>query len=398
MGRTPVHGVSRRRKSDINMPLGLSTSRAAGRSWRQRKTNERSSSTGQSHGADKSTRIQTRPQGEPHGVPSLACSSGEKEYGFLHKDQHSGDLMNIWSEPRRQQHKDSWSSTLLENLDSDEIRSPVISALGDVDFSYIDENQFDIIGSPADMIFPPLASCPDPQSSSPQFQQHHPKQQEKPLQLHAPHLLKDSTPTIGTLSCEGSNSSSGGTPIPYRADVNYWTTQLEELSQRACSSPIPLDEMLHYSSQLLPQVGEALRAAPPGELPTSPTHLVLILVCLTQTVALFEQCFSSIISGLAEPGSSSDISVRLGAFQVDREVQQALQVHVVGRELLAMLRVCKLVKQTMHLPDWNGTFERTHSLLLEDLQARTRTLACQVKQSGCQLRGSRFYNLHNAEV
>ena len=42
--------------------------------------------------------------------------------------------------------------------------------------------------------------------------------------------------------------------------------------------------------------------------------------------------------------------------------------------------VPKIIKQTLLQPDWNSISKRTHDLLLEDLQVRTKTLMYQIKQ------------------
>lgn len=79
-------------------------------------------------------------------------------------------------------------------------------------------------------------------------------------------------------------------------------------------------------------------------------------------------------------GSSNTLFLRLGAYQVDREAQQALQMHVVERELSAILQISMLIKQTLLQPEWDGSSSRTHGLLVEDLQVRTRAGAYQIKQ------------------
>ncbi|KAI1643798.1 uncharacterized protein F4817DRAFT_244263 [Daldinia loculata] len=374
MGRTPVDRANRRRKSSVAKAMGSYITSPGGSHHQQQQPHDWNSSNSLSSGVGDAEQ-----QIEQNGL-QFPGSSVERNYSLHHHNRPASDSMSISDEPTgQQQRKHSATSMLLDNI-GDDLQSPgfdpLISNFEDIDFSDIDDNHFEVIGTPLDLTFPRLISPQSPRASPSRQQQ---QQQQQQQQLHTTQLFGTSSSTT-TSSYQGPGSGqTPGTPHSSGGDVNYWTTQLEELSRRPHKSPMPLDEVLHQSSQLLPRVTEALRALPLAD-PLSSTHMILILVCLTQVITFFEQCMPSIICGLASTGSSGDLSLHLGAYQVDREVQQALQMHVVGKELSTVLQVSKLIKQTLLQPDWNNVSKRTHDLLLEDLQVRTKTLMYQMKQ------------------
>lgn len=49
------------------------------------------------------------------------------------------------------------------------------------------------------------------------------------------------------------------------------------------------------------------------------TPLLMILLCLTQTIALFEQCILSVIHSVSAAARPEDIALRLGAYQVNHD-------------------------------------------------------------------------------
>jgi hypothetical protein len=104
------------------------------------------------------------------------------------------------------------------------------------------------------------------------------------------------------------------------------------------------------------------------------TPLLMILLCVTQTIALFEQCILSVIHGAAS-SATKDIALHLGAYKVDREAQQALQRHLVTKELARIHHVAKLAKQVLQQPELTRVSKRIHCLLLDDLQAQANSLA-----------------------
>ncbi|KAI1468201.1 uncharacterized protein F4812DRAFT_358266 [Daldinia caldariorum] len=371
MGRTPGDRANRRRKSSVPKSMSSYINSPIS-SHQQQQQHDWNSSTSLSSGlGDSEQQIE-------QNEPQFTTSSVEGNYSVHHQNRSASDSMSISHGPTSQR-KHSTTSMLLDNI-SDDLQSPgfdpLISNFEDIDFSDIDDNHFEVIGTSLDLTFPRFVTPPSPRVSPTQQQQ-----QQQQQQLHATQLFGTSSSTT-TSASSYQGPGSGQTPsTPYSSggDVNYWTAQLDELSRRPHKSPMPLDEVLHQSSQFLPRVTEALRTLPSAD-PLPSTHMILILVCLTQVITFFEQCMPSVICGLATGGSSGDLSLHLGAYQVDREVQQALQMHIVGRELSSVLQVSKLIKQTLLQPDWNNIPKRTHDLLLEDLQVRTKTLMYQIKQ------------------
>lgn len=312
-------------------------------------------------------------------TPPFSGTSVEIDFDLYHHDRHDrplSDSIRVWDEPTSQQQKMSSTSALLNNI-GNELQTPRFDPLmpdfEDMDFSDIDHNTLENDGASLGMTFPQFIGSPSSRTSTAdQQQQKHP---------HTTRLV-DNSPSITASSHHSSGlNRAASTSHPLGNDIKFWTAQLEELSRKSYKCPIPLDEMLHHSSQLLPRVTEALRLLPSANpASSSATHLILILICLTHAITLFEQCVPFIICGLAINGSSSSLSLHLGAFQIDRDIQQALQMHVVGKELSTILRLSKLIKQMLLQPDWNDGLKRTHNLLLEDLQVRTKTLAYQIKQ------------------
>lgn len=159
-------------------------------------------------------------------------------------------------------------------------------------------------------------------------------------------------------------------------DIVSWATMLEELSLSRKTS-VALDDLLSKCSTLLPQVSHALRSLPPD--PSCMTPVVLILLCLTQAVALFEDCIPSVIRGISVDGSDA-IAVHIGGYEVDRDAQQVLQRHIINKEVCKILHASKLVKQALHQPWLASVSQRAHGLLVEDLQVRVRNLLQMVKE------------------
>jgi hypothetical protein len=331
----------------------------------------------------------------------------------------ANDHISIWDEPtgssqeqqqqqqqqeqqeQQKQHRkrkeDEQFKTLLDNIGSELDGSlefnQLTSPLDEIDFSSIDYGHFEVTERPIDVAFPQaaLAQCSRP--SSPASQKHTQPQQQQKKKQQQPQLRLQSPPVFNTLPSSSFSLSSqsyqdlryglrqtAGTLGSSTAGIQYWTTQLEELSDTLQELPIPLDGMLRHSSQLLPRTKDALHSLHSADVSSCPTSLILILACLSQIVTLFEQCIPSVLAGPSVAGLS-DLSLRLGDYQVDRQAQQALQTHIVGKELSSMLHVTKLIRHTLLSTEWRNISKRTHDLLLEDLQVRTLRLIFQMKQN-----------------
>ena len=258
---------------------------------------------------------------------------------------------------------------------------PHISTSDDIDFSSINDLHFEVEDDSLDLAFPRLVATQTPLFSPITSQTHiePPQQRSQPrLEITKSSSTSSSTTSQGFEDSNGGLSQASSMPSPSPDVVHYWTAQLEELCQTLQKSPVPLDGMLRISSQLLPHTSEVLRSLHSAHVPSFATSLLLILVCLAQAVTLFEQCVPSVLSDRPTAGSS-DLSLRLGEFQVDRKAQQMLQIHIVSKELSSMLQVFKLIRQTLSRPEWCNASKRTHNMLLEDLQVRIETLLYQIK-------------------
>ncbi|KAJ4288098.1 hypothetical protein N0V90_012115 [Kalmusia sp. IMI 367209] len=255
----------------------------------------------------------------------------------------SPELEKLWDESRSL-HTDA----NFMDMAREPSRNGSATTVSDMDFEDIDA----LLDSPLDAEFPQIIHAPSPQARI---------QQQAPSQPSYPQSIIEKQVDV----------------MHSASNIASWTTALEKLSRASTTSTIALDELLHNSSLLLPQVTEALRMLPSD--PSSMTSLLLILLCLTQTMALFEQCIPSVIRGLVACGPQ-DISLRLGAFQVDREAQQALQKHVINKELSRILQASKQVKQALQQPILASMPKRTHTLLIDDLHLRIKALVQVVKE------------------
>lgn len=375
-----MDGLSKRRKSSVHTGPESPIGTQSGLFHRQRHPSN--SSPGHPFIVVGGTALRNEP-----AISSSTAQTGAD--AFEDRNQFVNDAMGVWTQPAGEQDQDVSPSTLLDNI-SIELPSlgfdALLSNFEDSDFRYIDDSQFDLIETPSDLTYAQAPVFDHPSPQIPAFQQlehHQPRQDAYSKQAYQSPL--SSTPTPNEPTSDSGGQVISKEPSCSTSDVSFWAAQLEELSRRPQTSPIPLDEMLHHSSQLFPRVAEALqKTPPPADEPPSSTNLILILVCLTQTVDLFERCVPPLLSSAAgAAGTPNDLSLRLGAYQVDRKVQQALQVHVVAGELSKVLGLCGLVRRALSRPGWPAAaagLGRAHSLLLEDLQARTRALAYQMKQ------------------
>lgn len=387
MGRMPAGGVGRRRKPSPHKNLDV----FAASSHPQQ---------GQHHDWDSVSPSENANCGDlqdDHHA-SLSTTSEEQQAPPLavSEDRGSSDIpindsMILWDEPNgpweqhQQQQQQQPFTPLVDNTGS-ELDStgfdPLILTFDDINFSDMEDEQYEVGESPIDLSFPRLAVAQSSRSS-PTTSQDHRQAQLQPSQVQFQTTQLFNAPSSITLqSYQNSNIQFAQTADTLNSSsegVQHWTTQLEELSRTLQKSPIPLDGMLHHSSQLLPCIREALHSLHSADAASCATSLILILVCLTQAITLFEQCVPSVLGGRFTAGSS-DLSLRLGAFQVDRKAQQALQMHIVSKELSSILQVANMIKQTLLRQEGRNVCKRTHDLLLEDLQVRTVTLVYQMKQ------------------
>lgn len=250
-------------------------------------------------------------------------------------DQLAAEPMAPWDEFSRE--PGSESGSLIRDVD-------------DMDFEDIQSTLLE--DDPLlDMNFPQFLPSPSPRSPTQQRRQTHPS--------------SDTSPST-------SSSSRFPDTAPPPSPIQTWTILLEQLSRAPNPSPIPLDTLLHTTSTLLPRATHALRSLPTDM--SCLTPLILIILCLTQAIALFEQCLPAVVRGLAAASGPRDMALRLGAFQVDREVQAALQRHIVGRELARILHVVQRARRVLRNPGLGGAEKRVHGVVVEDLVRRIKVL------------------------
>ncbi|KAI1359988.1 hypothetical protein F5Y08DRAFT_331875 [Xylaria arbuscula] len=369
MGRMPPGGVNKRRKSTVQKSQDVII--AAGHPLQRQSKDWNSPSP---FGMERSNGLQGDRE---HALPST--TSGDKGSPDLPVD----DSMSLWDELSDPLQQDQFKSLLANNGSDLDLLGfdPLISTFDDIDFSEMNDGNLEVEGCPIDLDFPQLSV---EQSSRPPSTTSHksPELQQQPSQMALRSRQFEMMPSSTMQTDQDSNygtQQTGGKHNPSKNDVQYWTTQLENLSRAVEGSAIPLDGMLHHSSQVLPRAKEALQSLQLAEGSSSSTNLILILVCLTQMAALFEHCVPAVLAGRSATGSS-DLALRLGDFQVDRRAQHALQMHVVSKELSSMLQILKLIKQTLLRADWSHIPKRTHDVLLEDLRVRTVMLVYQMKQ------------------
>jgi hypothetical protein len=271
----------------------------------------------------------------PSELDHLASETPFPLYGdsrTLH--QHDLDAFDANQEP------DSGSGSIIQDLD-------------DIDF---DDIQSTLLEDDAllDMNFPQLLPSPPPQLQIPQQLHNHP-----------------------TSETSASTTSLSGVPDkaePAPSLIQTWSSLLEQLSRTSSPSHVPLDTLLHTTSTLLPQATHTLTSLSADQCCLTP--LILIILCLSQVVSLFEQC------RVETSGGPSSLSLRLGDFQIDREVQAALQRHVVAKELVRMLHVVQTIRQLLKNPTLAGAEKKAHGVVADDLVRRIRALGALLAEKG----------------
>ncbi|KAI0546149.1 hypothetical protein F4679DRAFT_421568 [Xylaria curta] len=388
MGRTLPRGVSKRRKSTLHKALDLSA--AAGGQRQQQKP----------HDWDSVSLFDSIDGNEPssHQQVSAPTLLG----GMESSEAPIDDPMTLWDrlgghpqqqlrqqEAQNNQHVKSaleLTSGDLDNLGFD----PFASTFDDIDISDMGDGDLELGESSLNLTFPQTTVTPTSvfiTTSSPthlQSQRH--KSQAPPQSMQGLRIASSSSASRRSHDSDSELKTTSDAPNSLADGIRYWSTQLEALFHAVQRSPIPLDGTLHRSSQLLPRIRETLQSLQSADALTFPAVLVLILVCLAQMITLYEQCVPSVLAGSLSAGSGScDLSLLLGDFQVDRKAQQALQIHIVNKELLEILQVLRIIRQTLLRPEWHSTSKRTHDLLLDDVRVRTVTLVYQMKHKRAHL-------------
>ncbi|KAF1949856.1 hypothetical protein CC80DRAFT_497199 [Byssothecium circinans] len=316
MGRT-MDGVQKRRKSSAPKPPISTTSTASHGDIEEFDWTSTSSASTSTHQTDPFSNAVVNSE-----LERLANGSTE-----------------LWDGSRSLQHHDLGGSLIrdLDDMDFEDMQPTLL----DTDFAL-------------NIPFPPLIHSPFTRPST----------QQKHQALHSGDTAS---------STARSSKVPDAQVLTSATDLHTWTTLLEQLSRPPDPSPMPLDTLLHTTSTLLPRALRTLHALPPE--PARLTPLLLILLCLRQAIALFEQC---------SPSGTADLVLRLGAFQVDGEVQEALQKHIVGKELARMLHVTKVARKVLQLPGVGGVeAEQTaHGVVVDELLGRVKALGRVVWEKG----------------
>lgn len=195
------------------------------------------------------------------------------------------------------------------------------------------------------------------------------------LELYRP----SQPPSWASSSTSPAESSSLSSAVGEALDMASWVKHISDLNEKLSQSPLPLDEVLSANAHLLQSIPSALQW-----LPSDGSHLstvLIILICLTQILTLFEQCIHS-SSAKAPSQDKAGLTLQLGAFKVDMESQHGLQMHIVCKELMRVLEVGKSVRAALQRPQGGlGSQSRTYVALIEDVQRRVRVLVYFVKHS-----------------
>ncbi|KAI0401749.1 hypothetical protein F4802DRAFT_404096 [Xylaria palmicola] len=378
MGRTPPGGVGKRRRSNFHKTPDLF---AATSDQRQQQ---------QSHDWDSANLFDNLDGGElpsDQHVPTPTLLGGMESPGAP-----IDDPMSLWDQQEaqnNQHHLKSMTEPTGSDLDSLGF-DPFVSTFDDIGISDMGDGDLELRESSLDLTFPQTTVTPTsdllamPSPTQFQSQRHKPQAQLQSMQVLK--IASSSSPSQGSRDSDSELKTTSGAPNPPADGIRYWSTQLEALSHAVQRSPIPLDGMLHQSSQLLPRIRDTLQSLQAADALAFPAMLILILICLTQMIALYEQCVPAVLAGSPPAGSGlGDLSLRLGDFQVDRKAQQALQIHIVNKELLEILQVLKIIRQTLLRPEWHSPSKRTHEFLLDDVRVRTVTLVYQMKHKRAHL-------------
>jgi hypothetical protein len=179
-----------------------------------------------------------------------------------------------------------------------------------------------------------------------------------------------------SMSTESLSISSSTTNSRSTTDM---ATQIHELSQKLSRSPLALDEVLNVNASYLQSIHSDV-----SKLPTDPSRMstiLMIIICLTQVLALFEACISpSTVKALFDIANGP--TLLLGSFQVDLESQRQMRIQIVQKELMKVFDVARgLMRALQQHPIAVGPQNQTYFTLMVDVQKRVRLLAHIVRNS-----------------
>ncbi|CAI6288261.1 unnamed protein product [Periconia digitata] len=190
------------------------------------------------------------------------------------------------------------------------------------------------------------------------------------------HSQVPSQPRTGSVSTTASTFSSISTDQGSTAEL---TLRINELSQKLLQSPLALDEVLSTNTFYLQIIESSLM-----DLSTDPSRMstiLMMIICLTQVLALFEECVGRGTETALFDMTNGPILL-LGSFQVDVESQRQIRIKIVLKELTRILAVAGgLGRALQQQPVAVGSQNQTYRTLLTDVRKRVQFLAQIVKNA-----------------
>ena len=206
--------------------------------------------------------------------------------------------------------------------------------------------------------------------------------------LTSPNSLDNLSSPVCSQARSSALSSSGSTSMESTTltssttksqSTEILTTNIHDLSQKLSQSPLALDEVLSISTSYLQSIDSDIATLPAD--PSRMATVLMIIICLTQVLALFEECISpSTAKTLFD--ITSGPALLLGSFQVDLESQRQIRIHIVREALMRVFNVARdLLRALQQRPAAAGPQNQTYLTLVADVQRRVRFLAHTVNHS-----------------
>lgn len=150
------------------------------------------------------------------------------------------------------------------------------------------------------------------------------------------------------------------------------TTDIHELSKKLCQSPLVLDEVLSVNAFYLQSIDSDI-----AKLPIDPSRIstiLMIIICLTQVLALFEECISPSNAKTLFDMTNGPVLL-LGNFQLDLESQRQMRIQIVQKELTRVFEAAgALTRVLQQRPIAAGSQNQTYLTLLVDIRKRVKFL------------------------
>jgi hypothetical protein len=179
------------------------------------------------------------------------------------------------------------------------------------------------------------------------------------------------------------SSGSVSTTLPSKPidshGTKHLTIYIHDLSQKLSESPLALDEVLGASTFYLQSIDATISKLPDD--PSRMSILLMIIICLTQILALFEECICPSTTTLQFDATTGP-TLRLGNYQVDPDSQRRFRVHIVREHLVRLFNVAKNVLCALQQQSAvAGSQTQTYLTLVAGLQGRIKLLSHTVNNS-----------------